>query len=122
MGNLYAKRDWGHAEDYVKAMWLMLQQKKPKDYIIATGKQYTVKEFINLSAKKLGMKIVWRGSKLKEKAFMNDESIIEIDPRYFRPTEVDSPKGNATKARKELKWKPIHNIKTLIDDMIRNFE
>ncbi len=122
LGNLYAKRDWGHAEDYVKAMWLMLQQKKPKDYIIATGKQYTVKEFINLSAKKLGMKIVWRGSKLKEKAFMDDESIIEIDPRYFRPTEVDSLKGNATKARKELKWKPIHNIKTLIDDMIRNFE
>ncbi len=122
LGNLYAKRDWGHAEDYVKAMWLMLQQTKPMDYIIATGNQYTVKEFINLSAKKLGMKIVWKGSKLKEKAFINNEPIIEIDPRYFRPTEVDSLKGNASKARKELKWKPIHNIKTLIDDMIRNFE
>ena len=122
LGNLYAKRDWGHAEDYVKAMWLMLQQTKPTDYIIATGNQYTVKEFINLSAKKLGMKIVWKGSKLKEKAFINNEPIIEIDPRYFRPTEVDSLKGNSTKARKELKWKPIHNIKTLIDDMIRNFE
>ncbi len=122
LGNLYAKRDWGHAEDYVKAMWLMLQQKKPKDYIIATGRQYTVKEFINLSARKLKMKIVWKGSNLKEKGFFGNKSIIEIDSRYFRPAEVDSLKGNAAKARKELKWKPRHDINSLIDEMIRNFE
>ena len=122
LGNLYAKRDWGHAEDYVKAMWLMMQQKKPRDYTIATGEQYTVKEFINLSAKKLKMQLTWKGTKLKEKAFFNNKSIIEIDKKYFRPSEVDSLKGNASKARKELKWKPKHNINTLIDDMIRSFK
>ena len=122
LGNLYAKRDWGHAEDYVKAMWLMMQQKKPQDFIIATGQQYTVKEFINLSAKKLQMKLSWKGTKLEEKALFNNKSIIEIDKKYFRPSEVDSLKGNAFKARKVLKWKPKHNINTLIDDMIRSFE
>ena len=122
LGNLYAKRDWGHAEDYVKAMWLMLQQIKPKDYVIATGQQYTVKEFINLSAKKLQMPLVWKGSKLKEKAFLNNKPIIEIHTKYFRPAEVDSLKGSPMKAKKELKWKPKYNIKTLIDDMISNCE
>jgi len=119
LGNLYAKRDWGHAEDYVKAMWLMLQQKIPKDYVIATGKQYTVKEFINLSAKKLKMPIIWKGDKLKEKAYLDNKIIIEIDPNYFRPAEVDSLKGSSLKARKELKWKPKHNIHSLIEDMIK---
>ena len=122
LGNLYAKRDWGHAEDYVKAMWLMLQQKKPQDYIIATGRQYTVKDFINLSAKKLKMKLIWKGSQLREKAYLNNKPIIEIDPKYFRPSEVDSLKGNSLKARKELKWNPKHDINSLIDDMIRNFK
>ena len=118
LGNLYAKRDWGHAEDYVKAMWLMLQHKKPQDFVIATGIQYTVKEFINLSAKKLKMPIAWKGNKLKEKAYYLNKPIIEIDPKYFRPSEVDSLKGSANKAKKLLKWKTIHNIHSLIQDMI----
>jgi len=118
LGNLYAKRDWGHAEDYVLAMWLMLQQKQPKDYVIATGKQYTVKEFINLSAKKLNMPIIWKGNKIKEKAYLDNKIIIEIDPKYFRPSEVDSLKGSSLKARKELKWNPKYNIHILIDEML----
>ena len=118
LGNLYAKRDWGHAEDYVKAMWLMLQQKTPKDYVIATGKQYSVKEFINLAAKKLKMPIIWRGKNYKEKAYFYNQPVIEIDSKYFRPSEVNSLKGNASKAIKDLKWKPKHNLNSLIDDMI----
>ena len=121
LGNLYAKRDWGHAEDYVKAMWLMLQQKKPQDFVIATGTQYAVKEFINLSAKRLKMPIIWKGNKLKEKAYHRNKPIIEIDPKYFRPSEVDSLKGSSLKAKKELKWKPKFNIQSLIDDMINNY-
>tara|TARA_B100000900_G_C20601142_1_gene725645 strand:+ start:2673 stop:3674 length:1002 start_codon:yes stop_codon:yes gene_type:complete len=119
LGNIYAKRDWGHAEDYVKAMWLMLQQKKPQDFVIATGFQYTVKEFINLSAKKLNMPIIWKGNKLKEKAYLNNKPIIEINPKYFRPSEVDSLKGNPNKARKILKWKPKYNLEDMIEDMIK---
>jgi GDPmannose 4,6-dehydratase len=122
LGNLYAKRDWGHAEDYVKAMWLMLQQKKPQDFVIATGSQYSVKQFINLTAKKLQMPIIWKGKKLKEKAYLGGKPIIEIDPRYFRPTEVNTLLGNSLKAQKKLKWKPRHNINTLIDDMIENLK
>ena len=118
LGNLYALRDWGHAKDYVKAMWLMLQQKKPVDYVIATGIQYTVKDFINMAAKKLKMQLNWKGQKLKEKAYWNNQVIIEIDPRYFRPLEVDSLKGDAKKAQKELSWKPEYNINKLIDEMI----
>lgn len=119
LGNLYAKRDWGHAEDYVKAMWLMLQQKIPQDFVIATGQQYTVKDFVNLSAKKLQIPIIWKGQNLREKAYYNNKPIIEIDPKYFRPSEVDSLKGNAQKAKKVLRWKPKYTINTLIDDMIR---
>ena len=118
LGNLYAKRDWGHAEDYVEAMWLMLQQKKPKDYVISTGVQLSVKDFINLTAEKLNMKIHWRGKNLNEKAYLNNKNIIEIDPRYFRPSEVDSLQGNSSKAQKELKWTPKHTIHSLIEEMI----
>jgi GDPmannose 4,6-dehydratase len=118
LGNLYAKRDWGHAKDYVVAMWKMLQQKKPDDYVIATGRQYSVKEFINLTVKELNMKIQWRGKGLKEKGYWNDKIIIEIDKNYFRPTEVYSLKGNFDKARKKLKWKPTINIKQLVREMI----
>ena len=121
LGNLYAKRDWGHAEDYVKAMWLMLQQRKPEDFVIATGNQYSVKQFINLSAKKLKMPIIWKGKNLNEKAYMYGKPIIEIDPKYFRPSEVDSLLGNPLKAQKKLKWKTNHNINTLIDVMINKF-
>ncbi len=118
LGNLYAKRDWGHAEDYVQAMWLMLQQKKPQDFVIATGVQYTVKDFIDVTAKKLNMSLTWKGQKLREKGYYRNKPIIEIDPKYFRPTEVDSLKGSAQKAKTELKWAPKHDINTLIDDMI----
>ena len=122
LGNLYSKRDWGHAEDYVKAMWLMLQKKTPNDYVIASGKQYTVKEFINLSALKLNMSLSWNGKGLNEKAYFNKKVIIEINPKYFRPSEVDSLKGDASRANKELKWKIRYDINELIDDMISKFD
>ena len=118
LGNLYAKRDWGHAEDYVKAMWKMLQMKKPKDYVISSGKQFSVKYFINLVCRELGIKVIWKGKGLNEKGYWNNRNIISIDKRYFRPTEVNSLMGNSNKARKELKWKPKHNIHTLVKDMV----
>ena len=119
LGNLYSKRDWGHAQDYVEAMWKMLQQKKPEDFVIATGKQYTVKQFINLVCKQLEIKIKWKGKGLKEKAY-NDhgKAIIKIDKSYFRPTEVDSLLGDASKARRILSWKPKMSVDDLIKDMI----
>ena len=119
LGNIYAKRDWGHAQDYVYAMWLMLQQKKPNDYVIATGKQYTVKDFINITSKKLLLPIVWKGSGINEKAYLGKQPIIEIDPKYFRPSEVDSLRGNAVKAKKDLKWRSKISLSFLIDDMIK---
>ena len=118
LGNIYSKRDWGHAEDYVEGMWKMLQQKHPKDYVLATGKTNTVKYFINKVAKKLNLKLVWKGKGLNEKAYLNNNSVIEIDERYFRPSEVDLLIGDASKARKELKWKPKKNLDTIIDEMI----
>ena len=121
LGNLYAKRDWGHAKDYVVAMWKMLQRKKPDDYVIATGQQYSVKEFINLTAKELGVLIEWKGRGINEKGYWNKRCIIEIDKKYFRPTEVNSLKGNSAKARRILGWKPKTGIKSLIKEMV-NFE
>jgi GDPmannose 4,6-dehydratase len=118
LGNLYAKRDWGHAKDYVIAMWKMLQRKKPDDYVIATGQQYSVKEFINFTAKELGILIKWKGRGVNEKGYWNNKCIIEIDKEYFRPTEVNSLKGDSSKARKVLGWKPNTNIKSLIKEMI----
>jgi GDPmannose 4,6-dehydratase len=119
LGNLSAKRDWGHARDYCYAMWKMLQQKKPGDYVIATGKQYSIKQFVNFTAKKLDMKIIWKGKGIKEKAFnQKGNSIIECDKNYFRPLDVNTLLGDARKARKILKWKPLVNINTLIDEMI----
>ena len=119
LGNLNAKRDWGHARDYCYAMWKMLQQKKPGDYVIATGKQYSIKQFINLTAKKLEMKITWKGKGIEEKAYdQKNNSIIECDKTYFRPLDVNTLLGDARKARKILKWKPVANIDTLIDEMI----
>ena len=118
LGNLYAKRDWGHAKDYVVAMWKMLQKKIPKDYIIASGKQYSVKDFVNLVAKELNFKISWKGKGIKEKGYLDKKLIISIDRRYFRPTEVESLLGNPNLARKELKWSPRFNINTLVKDMV----
>ena len=122
LGNLQAKRDWGHAEDYVEAMWKVLQYKKPDDWVIATGNQYSVKTFINLVAKKLDIKIIWRGKGINEKAYNeNNQCIIECNKKYFRPAEVETLLGDSKKAKTLLKWKPKHNIHSLIDDMI-NFE
>lgn len=120
LGNLYAKRDWGHAKDYVKAMWLMLQQKKPDDYVVATGKQYSVKYFVNLVCKKLKIEILWKGKGLKEIGIDKNSKriIIKCDKRYFRPTEVDTLLGNSKKARIKLKWKPQYNINDLVEEMI----
>ena len=119
LGNLDAKRDWGHAEDYVEAMWKMMQRKDPRDYVIATGKQYSVKEFINLCLQQLKIKFYWKGNGIKAKCYdMNGKCIIESNKRYYRPTEVDSLIGDARKARKELKWKPKRNIHQLINQMI----
>ncbi len=119
LGNIYAKRDWGHARDYVEAQWLILQQKKPDDFVISTGKQYTVKHFINLVAKELQMKIFWKGKGLNEKAYDNKNNvIIECSRKYFRPTEVETLLGNAAKARRILKWKPKIQIKNLVKEMV----
>jgi len=121
IGNLYAKRDWGHAKEYVDAMWRILQLKKPDDFVIATGTQYTVKDFINIVAKELDIKIKWSGKGLNEKAY-NDKgiSIIECDPSYLRPLEVDTLLGDYSKAKKILGWKPKINIKQLAKEMIVN--
>ena len=118
LGNIYAKRDWGHAKDYVKAMWLMLQKKKADDYVIATGKQISVKKFIDLVCKNLDIKLIWKGKGLKETGYWNNKPIIRIDPKYFRPTEVDSLLGSSQKARKELNWKPSVNLNELVKEMI----
>ena len=119
LGNLNSKRDWGHARDYCEAMWKILQQKSPDDYVIATGVQYSIKQFINLTVKKLGIKIKWRGKGLKEKAYdENNNPIIECDKNYVRPLDVNTLLGDAKKARQKLKWKPTEDINTLIDEMI----
>ena len=119
LGNLYSKRDWGHARDSVEAMWKMIQQQKPDDFVIATGKQYTVKQFINLVCKELDIKIKWMGKGLNEKGH-DDKGriIIKIDKSYFRPTEVDSLLGDSSKAKRILGWKPKIDIRDLIKDMI----
>ena len=119
LGNLNAKRDWGHARDYCLAMWKILQQKKPDDYVVATGVQYSIKEFVNLTSNRLGMKINWKGKGLKEKGLCNGKIIVECDKNYFRPLDVNTLLGNAKKARKKLKWKPKENIHSLIDEMIK---
>ena len=119
LGNLAAKRDWGHAEDYVYAMWKILQYKNPDDFVICTGKQYSIKEFVNMVSKALKMKIRWRGKGINEKAYDdNNNCIIECSKKYFRPAEVDTLVGNSSKAKKLLKWKPKHDIYSLINDMI----
>ena len=120
LGNIYAKRDWGFAGDYVEAMWKMLQTKKLKDYVIATGQNHSVKEFINEATKILKLKTIWVGKGLNEKLINTDNKkiIIEIDKKYFRPTEVDSLKGDYSKAKKELNWKPKTKFKNLVRMMV----
>ena len=120
LGNLDAKRDWGHAKDYVLAMWKMLQKKTPQDYVIATGKQYSVKEFVNLVLKEIGIKFKWTGKGIKSKCFdiKNGNCIIQCDKKYFRPLEVDTLLGDAKKARKELNWKPKYQINDIVKEMV----
>jgi len=117
IGNLNAMRDWGHAKDYVEAQWLMLQQKKSEDFVIATGKQHSVRDFVNLAAKELDMKIDWKGKNKNEVGIFEGKNIIKIDPRYFRPTEVDNLLGDASKAKKKLGWIPKITFKELVKEM-----
>ena len=121
LGNIAAKRDWGYAKDYVEAMWLILRQKKPNDYVIATGTQKTVKDFINETAKVLKMKITWKGKGVNEKAY-NDKNkcVVRCSKKYFRSAEVDELLGNSQKAQKLLKWKPKTNFKELVRKMVIN--
>ena len=118
LGNIYAKRDWGHAQDYVEGMWRMLQQKKPQDYVLATGKTFSVKFFIKKVSEILNLKILWKGKGLNEKGFIGKKVIIEIHKDYFRPSEVDILIGDAKKARKELNWNPKKDLEYTIRDMI----
>ena len=120
LGNLNSKRDWGHAKDYVEVQWLMLQQKKPEDFVIATGKQYSVRDFINIAAKNLNMKIKWKGKNENEIGIYENKEIIRVDKSYYRPTEVDSLLGDASKAKKKLKWKPKISFKQLVKEMVES--
>ena len=117
LGNLNALRDWGHAKDFVEAMWLILQQKVPEDFIIATGKQYSVRDFINLASSYLDMKIEWSGKDLNEVGSYEGRVVIKIDPKYFRPTEVETLLGDATKAKEKLQWKPKISFEQLVKEM-----
>jgi GDPmannose 4,6-dehydratase len=120
LGNLDALRDWGHARDYVAMMWLMLQQEEAKDYVIATGEQHSVREFVDLAASYLGMKMHWEGTGADEKGYDADgKLIVAVDPAYYRPTEVDTLLGDASKARKELGWKPKVGFRELVEEMAR---
>lgn len=119
MGNLDARRDWGHARDYVEMQWLMLQQEEPRDYVIASGEQHSVREFINLSAQFLDIKLSWQGSGVDEKACdAKGNIIVAVDPRYFRPTEVDALLGDASRAQKELGWTPRTTFVELVREMV----
>jgi GDPmannose 4,6-dehydratase len=130
LGNLDAKRDWGHAKDYVEAMWLMLQQDKPEDFVIATGVTNSVREFVRLSFAELGIELEFKGSGVNEIAVVKNchgefklktgSTVLEVDPNYFRPTEVDLLIGDPTKAQMKLGWKPKHNLNNLIKDMIKS--
>ena len=119
LGNLDAKRDWGHAKDYVEAMWLMLQQDEPDDYVIATGKQYSVREFVEKAAPFFGFKIEWMGEGEEEVGFdwNTRRPVIKVNPRYFRPTEVESLLGDPTKAKEKLGWEPKITFDQLVEDM-----
>ncbi|MDA9930223.1 GDP-mannose 4,6-dehydratase [Alphaproteobacteria bacterium] len=119
LGNMNAKRDWGHAKDYVEMQWLMLQQDEPKDYVIATGEQHSVREFVELAAHELDIKIHWEGNDLDEKGINeNGEVIVRVDPRYYRPAEVESLLGDPTKAISELGWSMKHTFNDLIKEMV----
>lgn len=121
LGNLNAKRDWGHARDYVEAQWLMLQQERPEDFVIATGVQHSVRDFVNIAAAELGMQIRWKGEGVDEVGIQpgSTNPIVRVDPRYFRPTEVDSLLGDAAKVRKKLGWAPKIGFEDLVAEMVQ---
>ncbi len=125
LGNLNARRDWGHAKDYVEMQWLMLQQDKPEDFVIATGVQYSVRDFVNFAAQELGMSIEWRGEGAEEVGVLLDGSgqatraIVRVDPRYYRPTEVETLLGDASKAREKLGWTPKITFMEMVKEMVR---
>jgi len=120
LGNLDAKRDWGHAKDYVRMQWLMLQQDQPEDFVIATGKQYSVKDFVNIAAKGLNMEITWKGKGVDEKGFdkKTNNQIVAVDPKYFRPTEVETLLGNPLKAKQKLGWEPRIRFQEMVTEMV----
>lgn len=120
LGNLNAKRDWGHARDYVEMQWLMLQQEQPEDYVVATGRQYSVRDFVDSAAAEIGIKIRWDGSGVDEKGYdPSGNCIVRVDPRYFRPAEVDTLIGDSSKAREKLNWQPKIGFKELVAEMMR---
>jgi GDPmannose 4,6-dehydratase len=120
LGNLDARRDWGHARDYVEMQWLMLQQEEPEDFVIATGRQYSVREFVEAAAHELGMAIDWQGEGVDEKGIDKEsgKTIVQVDPRYFRPTEVETLLGDPSKAKEKLGWTPKTDFKELVKEMI----
>jgi GDPmannose 4,6-dehydratase len=120
LGNMDSLRDWGHAKDYVRAQWLMLQQEKADDFVIATGEQHSVREFVELAAGKLGMNVEWRGNGIDEQGVdtKSGKAIVKVDPRYFRPTEVETLLGDPTKARTQLGWKPELSFDDLVSEMV----
>ncbi len=122
LGNLEAKRDWGHAKDYVEAMWLMLQQDNPEDFVIATGEANSVRDFTSLAFSMAGFELDWQGEGVNEKGICKNsgKTLVEVDPRYFRPTEVDFLLGDPTKAKELLGWTPKHNLQTLVEDMMQS--
>jgi len=119
LGNLDAKRDWGHAKDYVEMQWLMLQQEQPEDFVIATGVQHSVREFVDAAAKELSLPIRWRGEGVDEVGSVEDRQVVMVDPRYFRPTEVETLLGDASKARKKLGWTPKIGFEDLVAEMVQ---
>jgi len=119
LGNLNAKRDWGHAKDYVEMQWLMLQQDQPEDFVIATGVQYSVRDFVNAAANELDMHIRWQGEGVDEVGYLGAQPIVRVDPRYFRPTEVATLLGDANKARNKLGWSPKISFEQLVAEMVR---
>jgi GDPmannose 4,6-dehydratase len=119
LGNLNSKRDWGHAKDYVEMQWLMLQQKKPEDFVIATGKQFSIRQFIEIAANELDMKFDWVGKGIDEKGIFEGKEIIKVNPRYFRPTDVESLLGDASKAKEKLGWKTKISFEEMVKEMVR---